>query len=105
MAERSPDGYSRVEHELAVLLRRAHANSGDLPRDVHPELQATGYACWPAARPGRCQGGGPQRPLRHRQGCLSRQLTLLQDLQLGDLLARFNPEAQGQLRTTAERSG
>ena len=32
MAQRNPDGYSRVEHELAILVRRAHASSGDLSR-------------------------------------------------------------------------
>jgi len=44
MAQRNSDGYSRVEQELAILLRRAHASSGDLSREVHSDLQAAAYA-------------------------------------------------------------
>jgi hypothetical protein len=50
MTEPNPDGYSPVGHELAVLLRRAQANSGDLSREVTADLQVSGYALlgrWP----------------------------------------------------------
>lgn len=68
MAQCSPDGYSRVEPELAILLRRAHANSCDLSRDIHPGLQATAYALLARLHDlGKRQGCGPQRLLRHRQ--------------------------------------
>jgi hypothetical protein len=58
MAELNPDGYSRVEHELAVLLRRAHANSGDLSREDQLDLHA-GYALLARLQPGQCPGRGP----------------------------------------------
>lgn len=32
-----------LERELAVLLRRAHALSGELARDVHPDLEPAAY--------------------------------------------------------------
>jgi hypothetical protein len=44
VAQRNSHGYYRVEHEVAILLRRAHSNTGDLSREVHPDLQATAYA-------------------------------------------------------------
>jgi DNA-binding MarR family transcriptional regulator len=44
MTERNPDGYSRVEHELAIPPRRAQANPGDLSREVRADLQVCGHA-------------------------------------------------------------
>jgi len=83
VAERSPDGYSRVEQELAVLLRRAHASSGDLSRDVHPDLQATAYALLARLHD---LGGARAADLSDYfgidKGALSRQLRLLEELQL-----------------------
>lgn len=35
--------YDELEHELAVVLRRARGLSGALARDVHPELDASAY--------------------------------------------------------------
>jgi DNA-binding MarR family transcriptional regulator len=83
MAQRNPDGYSRVEHELAILVRRAHASSGDLSREVHPGVQVGGYAIL-----GRLHDLGSVRAADLSdyfgidKGSLSRQLKLLEDLQL-----------------------
>jgi DNA-binding MarR family transcriptional regulator len=35
--------YEELEHELAVVMRRARGISGALARDVHPELDASAY--------------------------------------------------------------
>ena len=35
--------YEELEHELAVVLRRARGLSGALARDVHPDLDASAY--------------------------------------------------------------
>jgi DNA-binding MarR family transcriptional regulator len=35
--------YEDLEHELAVVMRRARGISGALARDVHPELDASAY--------------------------------------------------------------
>ena len=35
--------YDQLEHELAVVMRRARGLSGALARDVHPELDAAAY--------------------------------------------------------------
>lgn len=83
MAERNPDGYSRVERELAVLLRRAHASSGDLSRDVHPGLQATAYAILARLHDlGTAKAADLSDYFGIDKGALSRQLKLLEDLQL-----------------------
>jgi DNA-binding MarR family transcriptional regulator len=82
MTERKPDGYSRVEHELAILLRRAQANSGDLSREVTADLQVSGYALL-----GRLHDLGSARAADLSdyfgidKGALSRQLKLLEELQ------------------------
>jgi DNA-binding MarR family transcriptional regulator len=82
MTEPNPDGYSPVEHELAVQLRRAQANSGDLSREVTADLQVSGYALL-----GRLHdlGGAQAADLSDYfgidKGALSRQLKLLEDLQ------------------------
>lgn len=83
MAQRSSDGYSRVEHELSVLLRRAHASSGDLSRDVHPGLQATAYALLARLHDlGTAKAADLSDYFGIDKGALSRQLKLLQNLQL-----------------------
>jgi len=83
MDERNPDGYSRVEHELAILLRRAHANSGDLSREFHPDLQATGYALLARLHDlGSARAADLSDYFGIDKGALSRQLKLLEDLQL-----------------------
>lgn len=35
--------YEELEHELAVVMRRARGISGAMARDVHPELDASAY--------------------------------------------------------------
>ncbi|HEX7538025.1 MAG TPA: MarR family transcriptional regulator [Dermatophilaceae bacterium] len=83
MAERNPDGYSRVERELAVLLRRARAGSGDLSRDAPPDLQATAYALLTRLHDlGSARAADLSDYFGIDKGALSRQLRLLQDLQL-----------------------
>src|SRR5450631_523511 len=84
VAEGSPDGYNRVELELAILLRRAHASSsGDLSPAVHPGLQTTAYALL-----ARLHELGSTRPADLSdyfgidKGSLSRQLKLLEGLGL-----------------------
>jgi len=83
VAEGSPGAYDRVELELAILLRRAHAGSGDLSPDVHPGLQATAYALL-----ARLHELGSARPADLSdyfgidKGSLSRQLKLLEGLEL-----------------------
>jgi DNA-binding MarR family transcriptional regulator len=39
----SEEPYRAVEHEIAMLFRRARARSADLAREVHPELEADAY--------------------------------------------------------------
>jgi DNA-binding MarR family transcriptional regulator len=83
MAERNPDGYGRVERELAVLLRRASASSGDLSRDVHPNLQVTAYALLVRLHDlGSARAADLSDYFGIDKGALSRQLRLLQELHL-----------------------
>lgn len=79
----STDGYSRVEYELAVLLRRAHANSGHLSRDAHPDLQVIAYALLARLHDlGSARAADLSDYFGIDKGALSRQLKLLQELQL-----------------------
>lgn len=83
MAERIPEGYSQVERELAVLLRRGHANSGDLSREVHPDLQASAYALLARLNDlGSARAADLSDYFGIDKGALSRQLRLLEDLEL-----------------------
>ncbi|GAA0361106.1 MarR family transcriptional regulator [Microbispora corallina] len=41
--EASDDAYHEVEHQLAVLFRRAHALSAEMSRRIHPELDPGAY--------------------------------------------------------------
>jgi DNA-binding MarR family transcriptional regulator len=83
MAERIPEGYSQVERELAVLLRRGHANSGDLSRQVHPDLQASAYALLARLHDlGSARAADLSDYFGIDKGALSRQLRLLEDLEL-----------------------
>lgn len=45
-----------LERELAVFLRRARASSGEIAREVHPELEPAAYGLLV-----RLEEGGPQR--------------------------------------------
>ena len=83
MAQHNPDGYSRVEHELAILFRRAHANSGDLSREVHGEVQVSGYVLLARLHDlGSARAADLSDYFGIDKGALSRQLKLLEDLQL-----------------------
>lgn len=80
MAERNPDGYGRVEQELAILLRRSHADR----RSHRLTLTAGGRERLARAR-------GARRRLVRQE--LSRWST--GDVAaLGDLLARFSSSAE-----------
>lgn len=37
------ENFARLERELGLLLRRAHASSAALARDVHPDLEPSAY--------------------------------------------------------------
>jgi DNA-binding MarR family transcriptional regulator len=75
--------YSKVELELALLLRRARAHYGDVARDVHPDLRATAYALL-----GRLLDTGGSRASELcdyfglDKGAISRQLQLLEEIGL-----------------------
>ncbi|GAB3157986.1 MarR family transcriptional regulator [Micromonospora sonneratiae] len=77
------DGISAVERELTMLLRRARAVSGEVAREVHPELEPTAYGLLVWLR--RC---GPTRltDLAGRvgtsKGTLSRQIHALESMGL-----------------------
>jgi DNA-binding MarR family transcriptional regulator len=83
MAEGSPEGYDRVELELAILLRRAHAGSGDLSPAVHPGLQATAYPLLARLHElGSARAADLSDYFGIDKGSLSRQLKLLEGLEL-----------------------
>ncbi|MEV6161505.1 MarR family transcriptional regulator [Streptomyces sp. NPDC052052] len=72
-----------LERELAVFLRRARANSGELAREVHPELEAAAYGLLV-----RLESAGPQRATDLAayfgvgKATMSRQLRALEGLGL-----------------------
>jgi DNA-binding MarR family transcriptional regulator len=74
-------GYSRVEQELAILLRRARSYSEDIARELHPELHGASYALL-----ARLQDCGPTRASELSsyfgidKAAVSRQLRLLEEL-------------------------
>ncbi|MFI6346659.1 MarR family winged helix-turn-helix transcriptional regulator [Streptomyces sp. NPDC050560] len=55
-----PDGeapeFLALERELTVFMRRARASSGEMAREVHPELEPSAYGLLL-----RLEGAGPQR--------------------------------------------
>ncbi len=80
--ERSSE-YLELERELAVFLRRARAASGEMAREVHPELEPAAYGLLL-----RLENGGPQRATALAayfglgKGTMSRQLRALEVLHL-----------------------
>jgi len=83
VAEGGPDGYDRVELELAILLRRAHAGSGDHPPEVLPDVQATAYALLARLHElGTARAADLSDYFGIDKGSLSRQLKLLEGLEL-----------------------
>ncbi|NLU71959.1 MarR family transcriptional regulator [Streptomyces sp. HNM0575] len=72
-----------LERELAVFLRRARAFSGELAREVHPELEPAAYGLFV-----RIDDGGPQRATDLAvyfgvgKATISRQLRVLENLGL-----------------------
>lgn len=72
-----------LERELAVFLRRARAFSGELAREVHPELEPAAYGLFV-----RLEDGGPQRATDLAaffgvgKATISRQLRALENLGL-----------------------
>lgn len=82
-----------LERELAVFLRRARAQSGEMAREVHPELESSAYGLFV-----RLDDAGPQRATELSayfgvgKATMSRQLRALE--QLG-LVARDPDPADG----------
>ncbi|MFJ2214694.1 MarR family winged helix-turn-helix transcriptional regulator [Streptomyces sp. NPDC101062] len=72
-----------LERELAVFLRRARANSGEMAREVHPDLEPAAYGLLV-----RLEFGGPQRATELAayfgvgKATMSRQLRALEELGL-----------------------
>ncbi|MGW2300235.1 MarR family winged helix-turn-helix transcriptional regulator [Streptomyces sp. NPDC001809] len=93
----SPGGVDReflaLERELAVFLRRARAQSGEMAREVHPELEPAAYGLFV-----RLDDAGPQRATELAgyfgvgKATMSRQLRALEDL---GLVARDPDPADG----------
>lgn len=82
-----------LERELAVFLRRARAQSGEMAREVHPELEPAAYGLFV-----RLDDAGPQRATELAgyfgvgKATMSRQLRALEDL---GLVARDPDPADG----------
>jgi DNA-binding MarR family transcriptional regulator len=75
--------YLELEKELAVFFRRARAASGEMAREVHPELEPAAYGLLL-----RLESAGPQRATALAlyfgvgKGTMSRQLRALEMLRL-----------------------
>lgn len=75
--------YLDLERELAVFFRRARAASGEMAREVHPELEPAAYGLLL-----RLDNAGPQRAtvlaayFGVGKGTMSRQLRALEGLRL-----------------------
>ncbi|MFJ6996302.1 MarR family winged helix-turn-helix transcriptional regulator [Streptomyces sp. NPDC003090] len=89
-----PDqAYLALERELAVFLRRARASSGEMAREVHPELESSAYGLLV-----RLDEAGGQRATELAgyfgvgKATVSRQLRALEDL---GLIAREPDPADG----------
>lgn len=84
---------SSLERELAVFLRRARANSGEMAREVHPDLESAAYGLLV-----RLESAGPQRAtdlaayIGVGKATMSRQLRALETL---GLVAREPDPADG----------
>ncbi|WP_406863099.1 MarR family transcriptional regulator [Streptomyces sp. HUAS MG47] len=82
-----------LERELSVFLRRARASSGEMAREVHPELEPAAYGLLV-----RLDEAGPQRATELAayigvgKATMSRQLRALDDL---GLIARDPDPADG----------
>ncbi|MGA5165775.1 MarR family winged helix-turn-helix transcriptional regulator [Streptomyces lavendulocolor] len=82
-----------LERELAVFLRRARASSGEMAREVHPELEPAAYGLLV-----RLEDAGTQRATELAayfgvgKATMSRQLRALEDL---GLVARAPDPADG----------
>ena len=82
-----------LERELAVFLRRARANSGEMAREVHPDLESAAYGLLV-----RLESAGPQRAtdlaayIGVGKATMSRQLRALETL---GLVAREPDPADG----------
>lgn len=92
-----------LERELAVFLRRARASSGEMAREVHPELEPAAYGLLV-----RLEESGPQRATELAayfgvgKATMSRQLRALEEL---GLVTREPDPADGRaslLRLTGE---
>nr|WP_202434278.1 MULTISPECIES: MarR family transcriptional regulator [unclassified Streptomyces] len=84
-----------LERELAVFLRRARANSGEMAREVHPDLEPAAYGILV-----RLESAGRQRPTDLAayfgvgRATMSRQLHALEGL---GLVSRESDPADGRV--------
>ncbi|WP_298459213.1 MarR family winged helix-turn-helix transcriptional regulator [uncultured Cellulomonas sp.] len=88
---------ARVERELGVLLRRAHASSNTVATRVHPDLDAAAYPLlvWIARTPG-VRGSELADQVGVGRATISRQVKRLETL--GLLTRRTDPaDSRGQL--------
>ncbi len=101
MTERRP--HDRVEHEMAVLFRRARAFSGELAREVHPRLEPAAYAL--LLRVAEC-GAVRLTDLAHFYGVgkptVSRQIALLEQLGLVQRVEDANDRRSAKLSMTED---
>ncbi|MDJ1135239.1 MarR family winged helix-turn-helix transcriptional regulator [Streptomyces iconiensis] len=92
-----------VERELAVFLRRARASSGEMAREVHPELEPAAYGLLV-----RLEDAGPQRATDLAayfgvgKATISRQLHVLVTLGLVDRAPDPGDRRASLLRLTEE---
>jgi DNA-binding MarR family transcriptional regulator len=103
----APDDVAALERELAVLLRRARAYSGELARTVHPDLEAAAYGLLMHVVDGQLDARARATDLAEYFGIdkstVSRQVRLLE--QLGLLAREPDPDDLRVLRLVATPEG
>ena len=105
MSPRSPLG--ELEVELTRLLRRARSAQQRTAADVHPDLDAAGYAVLVAVRElsatgGGARGGEVSEVLGLHKSTTSRNLTTLEDLGLVERVADPDDARARQVRLTTK---
>jgi DNA-binding MarR family transcriptional regulator len=105
MSPRSTLG--ELEVELTRLLRRARSAQQRTAADVHPDLDAAGYAVLVAVRElssagGGARGGEVSEVLGLHKSTTSRNLTTLEDLGLVERVADPDDARARQVRLTTE---
>lgn len=99
----SEDDVAALERELAVLLRRARAYSGELARTVHPDLEAAAYGLLMHVVDGGARATDLADYFGIDKSTVSRQVRLLE--QLGLLCREPDPDDARVLRLVATEEG